>query len=294
MKKTGIVADSHSGITQKQAAELGIRVLPMPFYMNEECFYEDTTLTREEFFSRLEQGEKISTSQASMEELMKIWDETLEEAEEILYFPISSGLSGSCSTASVLAGEEKYEGKVFVVDNGRVATPQHCAVLDALDLVAQGYEAAEIKELLEKNKNQMSIYVAVDTLKYLKAGGRITPAAAALGTMLKIKPVLQFDTGILGEFKKCRGLAKAKKAMIEAVQKDFETRFQESYQKGKVHLMAASSASEEETAKWVEEIKEAFPNMEVLCDPLSLGVCCHIGPGGLGIGCSCIPEPEHN
>lgn len=290
MKKTGIVADSHSSITQKQAAELGIRVLPMPFYIQEECFYEDKTLTRGEFFSRLEEGIKISTSQASLEELMNIWDEALKEAEEILYFPLSSGLSGSCSTASVLAQEDTYAGKVFVVDNGRISTPQHCAILDALHLIEQGCSAAEVKEILEKEKDQMSIYIAVDTLKYLKAGGRITPAAAALGTVLKIKPVLQLHIGLLEEFRKCRGLQKAKKTMIEAIQNDLETKFKESYEKGNIHLMAASSASEEETAKWVEEIQEAFPGMEVLCDSLSLGVCCHTGPGALGIGCSCIPE----
>jgi len=290
MKPIGIVTDSHSSITPKQAEELGIMVLPMPFYFGEECFYENQTLSREEFFRRLETGEPVTTSQPNPQAVMDMWDEALKKYEKILYMPISSGLSGSCAVASAMAEEEPYEGRVLVVDNGRISTPLHRSILDALELIEEGCCAEEIKRILEENKARMVIYIGVETLEYLKKGGRITPAAAMLGSVLNIKPILKLSVGKLDSFKKCRGFAKARKLMIETVKEDLENRFQEEYQKGEVYLMAASSASEEETRQWVEEIKEAFPGMEVLCDDLSLGVCCHTGRGGLGIGLSCKPK----
>ena len=290
MKPIGVVTDSHSGITQQEAERLGILVLPMPFYIDGQCCYEDKTLTREEFFEKLDSGADISTSQPSPAEVLGLWGRALEEYETIIYMPISSGLSGSCATAAALAREEPYEKRVFVVDNGRVSTPLHRGVLDCLELIEEGYSPEEIKTILEESRDQMVIYVGVDTLEHLKKGGRITPAAALLGTVLNIKPVLKFDVGILDSFKKCRGFVKAKKAMIEAVEHDMETRFQEARDRGEVYLLAATSASEEETRAWIEEIREAFPGMEVLCDQLSLGVSCHIGRGGLGIGCSLRPK----
>lgn len=290
MKPIGIITDSHSGITQKQAEELGIYVLPMPFYIDGTCYYENITLSREEFFEQLDSGAEITTSQPSPADVMNLWNKALEDCEKVLYIPISSGLSGSCSTAAALAEEEPYAGRVFVVDNGRVSTPLRRSILDALELIQEGYNAEEIKQILEESRDKMVIYVGVETLEHLKRGGRITPATAALGTILNIKPVLKFDVGKLDTFKKCRGFLKVKKTMIEAMHHDLETTFKDAYEKGEVYLLAASSASKEDTDEWVKEIKEAFPDMEVLCDDLSLGVSCHIGYGGLGIGCSCRPK----
>lgn len=289
MKAIGIVTDSHSSISQEVAKQLGIYVLPMPFYINDDCYYEDITLSREEFFKKLDSGAEISTSQPSPEAVMELWDQALREYEKILYMPISSGLSGSCQTASMLAEEAPYEGRVFVVDNGRVSTPLHRAILDALELIEEGYPAEQIKEILEEYRDKMVIYVGVETLEHLKQGGRITPATAAIGAVLNIKPVLKFDVGTLDTFKKCRGMAKARKTMLEAMHHDMETKFREWYEKGEVYLVAASSASKEEAEAWVQEIRESFPGMEVMYDDLSLGLSCHIGYGGLGIGCSCRP-----
>lgn len=290
MKKVGIVTDSHSGITQTQAKEMGIMVLPMPFSINGQYYLEDVTLSRTVFFERLAEGAEVGTSQPSPADVTGIWNEALAEYEEIVYIPISSGISGSCMTAMALAGEKKYQDKVFVVDNGRAATPMRRAVMDALDLVQEGYGAAQIKKILEAAKEQMRIYIAVDTLEYLRKGGRISGAAAAVGTVMNIKPILKIGTGSIDTYKKCRGVGLAKKAMLEAMRHDLETVFAEQLAKDEVYLMAASSAPDEMTAAWVKEIEEAFPGMEVLSDNLSLGICCHVGPNGLGIGCSCRPE----
>lgn len=290
MKSIRVITDSHSSITQKEAQKLGIRVLPMPFLVDGESKLEESTLSRQEFFEKLKKGSDISTSQPSPAEVMRLWEEELQNYDEIIHIPISSGLSGSCSTAETLAKEEPFAGRVYVVDNGRVATPLYRSVLDALELLEQGHSAREIKELLEKNRSQMNIYVAVDTLEHLKKGGRISAVSSALGTALNIKPVLQFDVGTLTEFKKCHGMKAARKAMITAMQEDLEKKQQEGYGREQIHLLAATSADEKTTASWLEEIHEAFPDMDVLCEPLSLGVCCHIGEGGLGIGYSCQPE----
>ena len=289
MKSIGIATDSHSGITPKEAQILGIMVLPMPFYIGDQCYYEDVSITREEFFQHLSNGEKVSTSQPSPEAVMKLWREGLEKYEKLLYIPMSSGLSGSCNTAKMLANEEKFAGKVFVVDNGRVSTPLHRSILDAVELIEAGYTVKEIKDLLEKARANMSIYLGVETLEYLKKGGRISPATAAIGTLLNIKPVLKFDVGILETYCKCRGMKKARKEMLEALKQDFETVYREYYENGDVYLLAASSADEETTKEWIAEIQAFFPNMEVLCDRLSLGLSCHTGIGALGVGCSCKP-----
>ena len=290
MKPIGIITDSHSGISQEEAKKLGIYVLPMPFYIDGECSYEGVSLTREEFFKKQEAGAEVSTSQPSPASVMEIWDQALREYEKILYMPLSSGLSSSFETACALAGEEEYEGRILVVDHGQVATPLHQMILDTLEMIERGYSAERIRELLEKAGERMMIYIGVQTLEYLKKGGRITPAAAALGSVFNIKPILKLETGKLDSYKKCHGFAKARKTMIEAMKQEIETRFQVEYQAGAVHIMAASSAPKEETDQWVKEIEEAFPGQTVLCDPLSLGICCHIGQGGLGIGCSVKPD----
>ena len=278
MKKTGILTDSHSGITQEEAKKLGIYVLPMPFYINDQCHYEGKDISREEFIELLKNDENVSTSQPSPEAVMNLWDEILKEYEELVYIPISSGLSGSCSTAMAMAQNDDYEGKVFVVDNGRVSTPMKQSVLDAIELLNEGCSAKEIKNRLEDAKGKMGIFVAVDDLKYLKKGGRISSSVALVGGMLKVKPILKFDIGTLDSFKNCRGLIKAKTVMIEEVKRIVTTDYAEDFEKGNVHILAASSADEEETKKWVNEIQEAFP-----------GIKGHIGPGGLGIGYSVRP-----
>ena len=289
MKKTGILTDSHSGITQEEAKKLGIYVLPMPFYINDQCHYEGKDISREEFIELLKNDENVSTSQPSPEAVMNLWDEILKEYEELVYIPISSGLSGSCSTAMAMAQNDDYDGKVFVVDNGRVSTPMKQSVLDAIELLNECCSAKEIKNRLEDAKGKMGIFVAVDDLKYLKKGGRISSSVALVGGMLKVKPILKFDIGTLDSFKNCRGLIKAKTVMIEEVKRIVTTDYAEDFEKGNVHILAASSADEEETKKWVNEIQEAFPGIKVLWDYLPMGITCHIGPGGLGIGYSVRP-----
>lgn len=289
MHKIGIVTDSHSGITQEQAAQMGIHVLPMPFYIEDECFYEGRNLTYEQFMERLKRMDKVSTSQPSPAEVTEIWDRVLEESDEIVYIPISSGLSGSCATAKMLAEEEPYKGKVFVVDNGTVSTLTHQSVLDAQELIAEGLSAEEVMIRLEASKKRKGIFVTVENLQYLKNGGRISASTAIVGDLLHVKPVLYFDTGTLDAVAKCRGRKKAKAEMIAQVKHLFETEYKTECEEGNMHLLAASSADAEETAQWVEEIQAAFPDMEVLSDPLACSIACHIGPGGLGIGFSCRP-----
>lgn len=290
MKQVGIVTDSHGGISQQEAEALGVKIVPMPFYFGDDCYFEGVSISREEFFERLRNGENVSTSQPSPEVVMEAWREALTEYETVLYMPLSSGLSGSCNTAKMLAADEEFEGKVFVVDNGRIATPMHRSILDALELIEEGFSAQEIQSKLEEAGGKMSIYIAVETLEYLKKGGRITPATAAIGTVLNIKPILRLNTGVLETFKKSRGMKKARQEMLEAMKHDFEVTFKEYADKNEIYLMAASSADEATTQEWVNEIKEYFDGMEVLCDDLSLGICCHTGEGALGIGCSCKPK----
>lgn len=289
MQKIGIITDSHSGITQKQAEQMGIYVLPMPFYIEDECFYEGRDLTYEQFMERLKRMDKVSTSQPSPIEVTEIWDRVLEDYDEIVYIPISSGLSGSCATAKMLAEEDPYKGKVFVVDNGTVSALTHQSVLDAQELLGQGLSAEQIMNRLEASKKRKGIYVTVENLQYLKNGGRVSASTAIVGDLLRVKPVLYFDTGTLDVVAKCRGKKKAKAEMITQVQHLFETEYKKECEEGNMHLLAASSAGAEETAQWVAEIQEAFPGMEVLSDPLACSISCHIGPGGLGIGFSCRP-----
>ena len=240
MKKIGIATDSHSGITPQEAKKLGVMVLPMPFYIEEECFYEGVSITRSEFFEQLGSGKRVTTSQPSPESVMELWRVGLMEYEKILYIPMSSGLSGSCDTAKMLAEEDEFAGRILVVDNGRVSTLLHRSILDALELIEEGYSVEEIRDLLEISRADMVIYLAVETLEHLKKGGRITPTTAAIGTLLNIKPVLKFDVGVLETHRKCRGMKKARKEMLEAMKHDFETTFREQYENGEIYLLAST------------------------------------------------------
>jgi len=290
MRKIGVITDSHSGMTQEEAKALGIAVLPMPFYCGEESFYEGVSITREQFFEKLNAGNKVSTSQASPAEIMNVWREELEKYEEVLFIPLSSGLSGACQTAMMLAQEDEFEGKVHVVDNCRISVPMYRSVLDALELIEEGFSAAEIKNILEKERDKMAIYITVETLEFLKKGGRISASSAAIGTALNIKPILKCETESLFAYKKSRGMKKAKKEMLEAMKHDLEVTFKEYTDRGEVYLMAATTADEKTTAEWLEEIQAFFPGMDVISAPLTLGIACHTGEGALGIGCSCRPK----
>lgn len=285
MKRVGIATDSNSGITQKEAAELGIFVLPMPFYIGEELFLEDITLTQEEFYKRLADDADIFTSQPSPGDVTDLWEKALKSCDELVYIPMSSGLSSSCETAMMLARD--YQDRVFVVDNQRISVTMRQSVLDALELAGKDYGAREIYEILMREKLEASIYITVDTLKYLKKGGRITPAAAAVGTVLNLKPVLQIQGAKLDAFAKVRGWKAAKHTMLDAMEKDLNQRFAGQ----EMHLEIAYTCGEEEAAQWKAEVEKRFPGYRVYMAPLSLSVSCHIGPGAMAIAC-CRKVPE--
>ena len=286
--KVAIITDSNSGITQEEGKQLGIRIVPMPFMINGEEYLEDITLTQQEFYAKLGEGSDISTSQPSPESIMALWDEVLEEYDEIVHIPMSSGLSGSCQTAMMLA--EDYDGKVEVVNNQRISVTQRQSALDAKELAAKGMCAAEIKEKLEAVKFDSSIYITLDTLKYLKKGGRITPAAAALGTLLRLKPVLTVQGEKLDGFAKARTMKQAKSIMVAAITKDLEERFGDRTGKN-VHLAVAHTDNQEEADEFAKELRELFPATgEIVIAPLSLSVSCHIGPGSLAVACSKVIE----
>ena len=286
--KVAIITDSNSGITQEEGKQLGIRIVPMPFMINGEEYLEDITLTQQEFYAKLGEGSDISTSQPSPESIMALWDEVLEEYDEIVQIPMSSGLSGSCQTAMMLA--EDYDGKVEVVNNQRISVTQRQSALDAKELAAKGMCAAEIKEKLEAVKFDSSIYITLDTLKYLKKGGRITPAAAALGTLLRLKPVLTVQGEKLDAFAKARTMKQAKSMMVAAITKDLEERFGDRTGKN-VHLAVAHTDNQEEADEFAKELRELFPATgEIVIAPLSLSGSCHIGPGSLAVACSKVIE----
>lgn len=290
MSKVAIVSDSNSGITQLQAEELGITILPMPFFVGDKTLYEDIDLTQKEFYQMLSENAKISTSMPLVGNVTDTWDALLKEYDEIVHIPMSSGLSGSCETALMLA--QDYEGKVQVVNNQRISVTQRQSVLDAMALAEQGRSAVEIKEILERDKFESSIYIMVDTLYYLKKGGRITPAAAALGTLLKLKPVLQIQGEKLDAFAKARTVKQAKNLMIEAMKHDFAERFHDPEGKS-MHLEMAYTYDLDAAEAFRQEVQEAFPGLEIHMDLLSLSVSCHIGPGALAVACSKkIPELE--
>ncbi len=282
MPNVVIVTDSNSGITQSSAKELGVHVLPMPFMIDGETFYEDLNLTQEGFYEKLKSGSDIATSQPDPESVMKLWDTLLKDYEEIVYIPMSSGLSGSCQSAMMLA--EEYDGRVQVVNNQRISVTQRQSCLDAKLLASKGMGAKEIKELLEKDKFNSSIYIMLDTLYYLKKGGRITPAAAAIGTMLRLKPILQIQGEKLDAFAKARTANQGKSIMINAVKNDIETRF--GGDAGKIWLSIAHTANLEAAEAYRQEVLEHFPGHDINIDALSLSVSCHIGPGALALTCT--------
>ena len=284
MGKIAIVTDSNSGITQDQAKKMGVHVIPMPFYINETLYLEGVTLTQEEFYERLKNDEPISTSQPSPAEVCGLWDMLLKENDEIVHIPMSSGLSNSCETAMGLARD--YDGKVQVVDNQRISVTQYQSVADALALREAGKSAAEIKEVLEAEKLESSIYITLETLKYLKKGGRITPAAAAIGTVLNLKPVLQIQGEKLDAYAKVRGKKQAKRVMLKAAQEDMQERFAEYKKEGLMCIEGAYTGNPEEAEEFKKEIEAAFPGHEVRMAPLSLSIACHIGYGALAIGCT--------
>ncbi|OLA84643.1 MAG: dihydroxyacetone kinase [Roseburia sp. 40_7] len=288
MSRVAVVSDSNSGIAQQEAKELGVYILAMPFFVNNETFFEDVDLTQEEFYNRLKEGCEISTSMPSIASVTELWDELLKEYDEIVHIPMSSGLSSSYETAAMLALD--YDGKVFVVNNQRISVTQRQSVLDAKALAEKGYQASAIKEILEREKFESSIYIMVDTLAYLKKGGRITPAAAALGTLLRLKPVLQIQGEKLDAFAKARTVKQAKSLMIDAMKNDLTNRFHDPEGKN-MYLEMAYTHDLEAAEEFKKEVQTAFPGSEIIMNPLSLSVSCHIGPGALAVACSKkIPE----
>lgn len=285
MGNVAIVTDSNSGISQAEGKELGIYVIPMPFLVNGKLYFEDVDMNKEQFYHFLESDADLSTSQPSPGDVMDLWDKLLKEYDEIVHIPMSSGLSASCSTAMGLA--QDYDGKVQVVDNQRISVTMQQSVMDAKHLATAGKSAAQIKEILEKEALESSIYLMVDTLKYLKKGGRITPAAALLGSALNLKPLLQIQGDKLDAYKKVRGVKAAKKNMLEAMKKDVEGRFSDYVTKGELKLHVAYTTDEETAKQWMEEVQNAFPDIPITrMDTLSFSVTCHTGPGVLAIAAS--------
>lgn len=282
------MTDSNSGITQKEAAGLGISVLPMPFMINDATYFEDINLTQDRFYEFLENDAVVSTSQPSPDSLIHMFHKLLAEYDEVVHIPMSSGLSGSCQTACMLAQEPEFDGKVFVVNNQRISVTQTQSVLDAVELAKKGYDGAQIKKILEEDKFNSSIYIMLDTLFYLKKGGRITPAAAALGTLLKLKPVLQIQGEKLDAFAKARTKSAGKSMMLQAIKNDIENRFGgfDESTKERVTLHIAYTKDAEEAELWKQEVMEAFPGFRLKMAPLSLSVACHIGPGALALACT--------
>lgn len=280
-----IATDSNSGITQDEAKELGIKVIPMPFFVNGDTYYEDITMNQQEFYEFLEQDAEVSTSQPSPETLMETWDELLKENDQVVYIPMSSGLSSSCGTATVLSFEEQYEGKVFVVDNQRISITQRQSVLDAMNLAKKGFDGEKIREILLRDKFESSIYITLTTLKYLKKGGRITPAAAAIGTLLRIKPVLQIQGEKLDAYTKVKTIKQSKTTMINAIKKDLEERFRDPSGEN-FNIAIAYTKDDTEAQVFKKELEEEFPGHDVYLAPLSLSISCHIGEGALAVAIS--------
>ena len=282
MPRVAVMTDSNSGITQDMAKDMGINVVPMPFTIDGTTYYEDVNLTREEFFQMMADGKDIQTSQPSPGDLMRLWDKSLEKYDQIVYIPMSSGLSSSCQNARMIAND--YNGKVVVVNNQRISVTQKRSVQDAIELAKNGYDAVRIRDILVRDKFEASIYIMLDTLKYLKKGGRITPAAAAVGTLMRIKPVLQIKGERLDAFSKARTLAQGKSTMINAIHHDIDNLFG-GIDAGNVYMYAVHAQVPAPFAVFKKEVADAFPKYNVEEDRLSLSICCHIGPGALAMGC---------
>lgn len=284
MSKVAILTDTNSGITPAEQERLGIYIIPMPFYINDELHYEYVDLTQGHFYEMLENDCTITTSMPSVGDVMDKWDELLEEYDEVVYIPMSSGLSSSCQTAMMVA-EDDYEGKVFVVDNQRISVTMRLSALEAKKLADEGKSGAEIKAYLEEHKMESTIYITVDTLQYLKKGGRLTPAVAAIGTLLHIKPVLQIQGEKLDSFAKARTMKQAKTMMLDAIEKDLKERFNDP--EGKDYVISIAHTNNLKEAEiFKEEAQERFPNHKIFINPLALSISCHIGPGSLAITAS--------
>ena len=283
MAKIAIVTDSNSGITQAEGKKIGIYVLPRPFMIDEVTYYEDIDLTQEQFYEKLKSGANIATSQPSPDSVTSLWDKLLQEYDEIVHIPMSSGLSGSCQSAMAFAAD--YDGRVQVVNNQRISVTQRQSALDALQLAAADKDAAQIKEFLENDKFNSSIYIMLDTLYYLKKGGRITPAAAAIGTMLRLKPVLTIQGEKLDAFAKARTTSQGKTMMINAIKKDINERFGGMTEDKHIWLQIAYTHDRAAAEQFRTEVEAEFPGYDIHIDPLSLSVACHIGPGALALAC---------
>lgn len=282
MKKVVVMTDSNSGISPLAGKKMGVAVLPMPFMIDGRTYYENLDLTQEEFYDKLESGAEISTSQPSPESIMQMWDALLKENDQIVHLPMSSGLSGSCQTATMLSMEDPYKDKVFVVNNQRISVTLRASVMDAVRLIRQGMDGRQIQEILEKDKFNSTIYIMLDTLYYLKQGGRITPAAAALGTLLRLKPVLTIQGEKLDAFAKARTASQGKALMINAVKADIENRFG-GLSTDNFTVYVAYTKDVSAAGQLRQEVEETFGVRDVIMDPLSLSVSCHIGPGALAV-----------
>ncbi len=278
-----IMTDSNAGMTQEEGEKYGVEILPMSFIINGKIYYEGMDISHEAFLNKLHEGAQVSTSQPAPGEVIERWEKLLKRHDEVVYIPLSGALSKSCETAQILA--QDYDGRVQVVDSRRVSVPQKMMVMDAIALAKEGKSALQIKELLTANALDCAIYIAVDTLKYLKRGGRITGTAAALGTVLNIKPVLSLKGQKLDALEKARGMKAAKRIMLQAVRGELEGAFKEYADQGEVCLQMAHSCMDEEViGDWEERIRKEFPDLKLYAAPLPLCLACHIGPDGLGIG----------
>lgn len=285
MPRTAIMADSNCGIMPEEESHYGIHILPMPIIIDGKTYFEGIDITMEEFYQKQTSGSVITTSQPSPGDVTDMWDRLLKAHDEIVFIPMSSGLSNTCQTALLLAEDELYKGRVFVVDNHRISVTQALAVLDAKALADEGRTAREIKEILEQEAMDATIYIAVDTLEYLKKGGRITAAAAALGTILKLKPVLTIQGDKLDSYAKARGMKSAFRVMLEALKSDIASRLSHLREKGLLKIGIANTMMDPDKLEiFNAELKKNFPDMELVYFPLTMSIGTHVGPGGIGIG----------
>lgn len=283
MNKIAIMTDSNCGLTPEESRSLGIYMLPMPVIIDNITYFENVDITPEEFYSRQTHGAGITSSQPSPASVTDMWNELLKSYDEVVYIPMTSALSGSCLTAETLA--EDYEGRVHVVDNLRISVLQAQSAMDAVKLAGEGKTGAEIKAVLEEEACETTIYISVSTLTYLKKGGRITPAAAAVGTVLNIKPILTIQSGKLDAFSKARGLKAAFHTMLDALENDINTRFKALHESGRLQLAIACTAMpENERQHWISELKNRFPGESIAEGRLTLSIGCHTGEGSIGIG----------
>ena len=291
--KTAVMTDSNSGITPEEGKKIGIYSLPMPVIIEGDVFYEGKNITQEEYYGAMTSGKNVTTSQPSPGDVMDMWDGILKEGyEQVVYIPMSSALSASCHAAIQLS--EEYDGKVQVVDDHRISVTMRESVLEAKWMANQGMTAEEIKKKLEENAYNSSIYIAVDTLEYLKKGGRVTTAGAAIGAVLNIKPVLTIQGEKLDAFTKVRGMKKAELKMLEAIEEDLNTRFADVDRK-QLRLGAAGTFQKQEDAdQWYKMVKDTFENEidDIYYDSLSFSIGCHVGPNAIGIGISVVTRDE--